>query len=132
MIDLNARHICQPNQSRLIIADNMFNYLLHLTMSLYIDRLDPCWMMRPIFLDKRFPAVDTVRIPVQHQRALAQILDHLRSHRGVVMDHVPLRDSFLDPHRLVEIGENDLPARYLHNLTSRFHTVHLPANGSKY
>src|SRR2546422_8373701 len=109
----------------------MSNNPLHLTMSLHIDCLHPCGMMRPILLDKRLPTIDAVWKPVQHQRPVVQKPEHLWSYGRIVLDHVALGDSFLDPHRLVQISENDLLSGHLDSFTRSLHSVHSPLDHPK-
>src|SRR6266511_1236792 len=53
LIDLQAGHVSQPDQGRFIVADDVSDRLV-LAVRPYRDDLDPCRMVWPVFLDKRF------------------------------------------------------------------------------
>src|SRR6267143_76498 len=114
LVNLQTSHIRQPDQGRLIITDNVSNELVE-TVRAYFSNLDPARMIRPVFLNKRLPR-NTMRKTIQHQRPVSDERDHPICHAQVILDHVSLRHSLSLPHRLVKIGEADLPAVNLDNL----------------
>src|SRR2546422_11425406 len=56
-------------------------------------------------------AVDSVRIPREHDGAILQIWKQPRSHRTVILDEISLRVTFLGPEDLIEVRELYLAQR---------------------
>src|SRR5207302_2164760 len=65
LVNLQTRHIRQPDQRRLVIADNVSDRLVE-TMRPHLSNLNPARMIGPVLLDERFSR-KPVRETVQHQ-----------------------------------------------------------------
>src|SRR5207253_4811111 len=114
LVNLQTRHVRQPDQRRLVITDNMSDRLVE-TMRPHLSNLNPARMIGPVLLDERFSR-KPVREPVQHQWPILDERNHPICHAGIILDHISLRYSLSLPHRLVKIGEDNLPAINLDNV----------------
>src|SRR6266852_6721953 len=104
LVNLNACHVCKPNQSRSIVANHVSDHFSRLIMGRDSHNFDPVRMMWPVFLHEGLVSYP-VGEPVEHKRPVSYYRKHFWRDGTVVLDYVGLCDSFLLPHRLVKVGE---------------------------